>query len=478
MANPDAIVVGAGPNGLTAAIVMARAGLAVEVYEAAEEPGGGVRTMELTLPGFRHDVCASIFPMAYCSPILRTFPLEQFGLKWLWSPAALAHPLMDGAAVFEVGIEETSRQFPADDAEVYRAIFGSAREALRALLDRGIEGLVPKFGSVAMLGLKAAGSGAGLCRKFESERARALIAGMTGHSMLPLTKAATAGVAMALMAAGHVGGWPFPEGGAQSLTSALVAYLRSLGSEVRTGVRVQSLRGLPNAKAVLLDVGPKQVLQICGEELPSMYRSVLHNFRYGPGAFKVDWALSEPVPWSSKEVARAATVHIGGPMDEVVASEREAWFGRVAEKPFVLAAQHTLFDNTRAPDGKHTFWGYCHVPNGCEVDMTERIEAQIERFAPGFRDCILERSVKSPSAMQIHNENYVGGDIGAGAMDIWQLAVRPSLRYWSTPLDRVFLCSASTPPGAGVHGMCGYFAARVALKKRFGVAAMPLFGEV
>jgi phytoene dehydrogenase-like protein len=455
---------------LTAAIVMAQAGLAVEVYEAAEQPGGGVRTMELTLPGFRHDVCSSIYPMAYCSPVLRTFPLEQFGLKWLWSPAALAHPLEGGAAMLETDVEETVRQFSRADADVYRGMFGPARDAVKAMLERGIEGLVPQFGSVALLGLKAAGSGAGLCRKFESEKARALLAGMTGHSMLPLTKATTAGIAIALTAVGHVGGWPFPKGGAQELTSAMVAYLESLGGVVRTRARVRSLRELPEARAVLLDVSAKQVLEICGEQLPGMYRSVLENFRYGPGAFKVDWALSEPVPWKTKEVARAATVHVGGTVEEVKATEKEAWFGRVADKPFVLAAQHTLFDKTRAPEAKHTLWGYCHVPNGCDVDMVERIESQIERFAPGFRDCVLARSVMPPSSMERHNANYVGGDIAAGAQDIWQLMLRPSLRYWSTPLDNLFLCSASTPPGAGVHGMCGWFAARAALKRRFGVS--------
>jgi phytoene dehydrogenase-like protein len=477
MPNLDAIVVGAGPNGLTAAIVLARAGLKVEVFEAADEPGGGARTMELTLPGFRHDVCASILPTAHCSPILRTFPLEQYGLKWLWSPAVLAHPVEHGSAILEIGMEETACRLPRSDAERYRAIFAPARDALAALLERGIEGLIARFGSVASLGLRAVGSGASLCRKFESEPARALIAGMAGHAMLPLTKAATAGIAIGLGAAGHVGGWPFPQGGAQSLTSALVAYLHSLGGKVRTGACVRSLRELPETHAVLLDVGVKQVLGICGDHLPSIYRKVLENFRYGPGAFKVDWALSQPVPWNDVEVSRAATVHIGGPMEEVLAAEREPYFGRISERPFLIAAQHTLTDPTRAPEGRHTLWGYCHVPNGCTVDMTEKMEAQIERFAPGFRDCILARSVHSPADLERHNPNLVGGDIAAGAQDLWQLMLRPSLRYWSTPIEHVFLCSASTPPGAGVHGMCGYFAAAAALKRRFDIQAMPLFPD-
>jgi phytoene dehydrogenase-like protein len=296
--------------------------------------------------------------------------------------------------------------------------------------------------------------------------------------MLPLHKHTVPGIALAMIAVGHLGGWPFPQGGAQELSNALASYLRSLGGEISTGVRVRNLRELPESKAILLDVSPRQVLEIAGQDLPPMYAKVLDSFKYGLGAFKVDWALSEAVPWRSSELKRTATIHLGATMDEIAHSEREAWFGRTGDKPFIIAAQHSLFDRTRAPEGKHTLWGYCHVPNGSNVDMLDRIEGQIERFAPGFRDCVLARTVSPPRQLESMDANLVGGDIAAGRQDFWQMVSRPSVRYWATPLKHLFICSASTPPGAGVHGMCGYFAAQLALKRRFGLLTQQLFSEV
>lgn len=465
----DAVVVGSGPNGLTAAIVLARMGLEVQVFEAEESIGGGARTAESSLPGFKHDLFSAIHPMAYCSPIFRTFPLEQHGLKWIHSPAALAHPLDDGSAVLlQESIEETIRQFPAD-AETYRDIFSPARDTLEAVLTQDPQLLLIHVMRSMKLGVEALTSASAFLRNFRTEQARALIAGLAGHSMLPLHKATTTGIAMALATTAHVGGWPFPEGGAQKISDALASYFRSLGGNITTGVRVRNLRELPEAHALLLDVSPLALLEIAGQQFPRMFAKVLRHYEYGMAAFKVDWALSQPVPWKLREVAKAATIHMGGLTEEIEHSERQAWCGRVSEKPFIIAAQHSLFDPTRAPQGKHTLWAYCHVPNGSETDMLRRMEDQIERFAPGFRDCVIARNVMPPTRLEALNANLVGGDIACGQPDIWQMFSRPSVRLWSTPLEHVFICSAATPPGAGVHGMCGYFAAMVALKKRFGI---------
>lgn len=468
--SPDAIVVGSGPNGLTAAILLARAGLSVQLYEASDTVGGGMRSAELTLPGFTHDVCSAIHPFGYASPVFRQFPLEQFGLKWLWSPAAVAHPLDDGRAItLELPTDETCRQFP-EDAQTYKKLFDPAAEALNDFLDAGLTKLARHAPSNAHLGVLALRSAHGVIDgRFYSTAARALLAGNAGHALLPLEKASSFGIVLGLVTAGHGVGWPFPEGGSQKLADALAAYFRSLGGEIITSTRIRSLHELPPSLAVLLDVPPRQVLDICGERLPPMYSKVLSNFRHTMGVFKIDFALSEPVPWRSPEAKRAATLHLGGTLEDIAFGERELWFGRIPDRPMVLAAQHTLFDTTRAPDGKHTLWAYCHVPNGSRVDMTERIESQIERFAPGFRDCILARHVMSPAKLESHNPNLIGGDITGGDQDLAQLAVRPSLRYWATPLPEVFICSSSTPPGAGVHGMCGFFAAQLALKRRFGI---------
>jgi phytoene dehydrogenase-like protein len=469
MAEVEAIVVGAGPNGLAAAICLARAGVSVRVLEAADVVGGGMRTEELTLPGYAHDVCSAIHPLGVASPFFRTVPLAELGVEWIESPAALAHPFDDGtAALLERSVEETGATL-GPDAGRYARIFGP--------LARDCDELVPDI--LAPLGIPSHplafarfGAGAGLPATalarlaFRSERARGFFAGLSAHSLLPLTQPATAAFGLMLGMLGHAVGWPFPRGGSQKLADALAAHLRSLGGEIQTGTRVESLAELGDAKAILLDVTPRQLVAMSGDTLPQRYRHRMEKFRYGPGVFKVDWALDGPIPWTAQECTRAATVHLGGTLEEITASEREPWRGSVSEKPYVLLAQPSLFDPSRAPEGKQTAWAYCHVPNGSQLDMTERIEAQVERFAPGFRDRIIARSTLGPTQLEAHNANLVGGDINGGAADLRQLFTRPVARRspYTTPLPNVFLCSASTPPGGGVHGMCGLHAATAALR--------------
>ncbi len=470
MSNPDAIVVGSGPNGLAAAIVLAQAGVSVLVLEAEPQIGGAVRSAELTLPGFVHDICSAIHPMAYASPFFRALPLERFGLAWVHPPAALAHPLDNSApAVLERSVAETANTV-GPDREAWIGFMSPVVEAYRDIVEGAVA--VPRLlrhplrlPRLGMRSLRTASTVARRC--FRGETARALFAGNAAHSMLPLEKHGTVGIALALMAVGQSDGWPYPRGGAQKLSEALAAYLRSLGGEIQTGYRVQSLEQLPPSRAVLCDISPKQLLQIAGDRLPPRYTRLLKQFRYGLAAFKMDWALDEPVPWRSAECARAGTVHIGGTMEEIEASARAAWKGQASERPFVIVGQHSLFDPSRAPAGKHTLWAYCHVPNGSEIDMRGRMEAQIERFAPGFRDRILARHVMPPRALEAHNANLVGGDILGGLIDVWQTIFRPTLRYWGTPIPGLYLCSASTPPGPGVHGLCGYFAAHLALRQVF-----------
>lgn len=462
----DAIVVGSGPNGLAAAVRLAQAGLSVTVLEAAETPGGGARSAELTLPGFVHDVCSSVFPMAVCSPYFRTLPLREHGLEWAFPKIPLAHPFDDGtAAVMLHSAQETAAGL-GEDGPAYQALIGQMRPVAEDLFAAILAPLrLPRHPLLlASFGLKAIRSVRTLARSyFRTERARALLAGIGGHAMLPLEMLTSAAPALALAIAGHAEGWPFAQGGTQNLTRALVSLLRSLGGEVITGYEVRSLDELPQARAVLLDVTPRQLLRIAGDRLPSRYRRKLERFRYGMGVFKMDWALSKPVPWRSPECRHAGTVHLGGTMDEISISERAAWQGRVSERPFVLFAQATVADSTRAPAGKHTAWGYCHVPNGFKGSMVEQIEMQIERFAPGFRDCVLARSVMAPADLERQNPNLVGGDIGGGASIPSQLFFRPTASLYRVPLPGVFLCSSSTPPAPGVHGMCGYFAAETAL---------------
>jgi phytoene dehydrogenase-like protein len=465
---PDAVVVGSGPNGLAAAITLARAGRSVLVLEAAETVGGGVRTAELTRPGFLHDVCSTIQTLVEASPCFAELPLAEHGLELVWPPTPLAHPLDDGTAVtLERSVEETAAGL-GPDAEKYRKLMG-------ALVDRS-DRLAPfllghspfprrplvaaRFG---LLGLRSA---VGVAKRFRGERARALFAGLAGHSIQDLHRMPTASFGLALGLFAHTHGWPLARGGSQRLADALADYLRSLGGQIETGRHVDSLDELPQSETTLLDVTPRQVLRIAGHRLPARYARALRRYRYGPGVFKVDWALDGPVPWTAPNTARAATVHLGGTLEEIAESESAVWDGEAPERPFVIAVQPSFFDDSRAPAGKHTLWAYCHVPNGSSVDMTDRIEAQVERFAPGFRDRILERSVMSPADVEHYNENYVGGDIAGGVQDLRQLYTRPAIRLnpYSTPVDGLYICSSSTPPGGGVHGLCGYYAARSALK--------------
>jgi phytoene dehydrogenase-like protein len=466
----DAVVIGAGPNGLAAAIVLAQAGLKVVIHEAADTIGGGVRSAELTLPGFVHDVCSTIHVMAKASPYLRTLPLAEHGLEWVSPAASLAHPLDDGTCItLEPSLDDTAVQL-APDADAYRGLIGPVvRDWPR--LERSVLGpLRPPAHplTTARFGWNALRSSAAVAGRFKGTRARALFAGLAAHAILPLEQAPSAGVAMALGALAHRSGWVLARGGAQQLSNALGAHFRSLGGEIVTNARVMTIDRLPASRAVLCDLSPRPFLAIAGHRLSPRDRRSLERFRYGMGVFKIDWALDGPVPWTAGGCARAGTVHLGGTFEEIARAEREAWHRRIPETPFVLIVQPTVCDPTRAPSGRHILWGYCHVPSGSTVDMLPRIERQIERFAPGFRDRILARSVMDSRAIQSRNENLVGGDIAMGVGDLRQLFTRPTWREYSTGVNGLYLCSASTPPGVGVHGMCGFFAARRALREVFG----------
>jgi len=445
-------VIGSGPNGLAAAIELARAGVRVEVREAAAVVGGGLRSTELTLPGFVHDVCSAIHPLAVASPALADVEVE-----WVHPDAPAAHPLDDGSAVMlERSLEETAAGLGADGS-AYRALVGPFVRAWPDLVRLRAGAALRTVGPRSLLaGL--AGARPLAERRFRHERARALFAGQGAHSLLPLERRPSGGVALVLLVLGHAVGWPFPRGGAQRLADALAARFLELGGEVRTGSPVDEL---PRADLVLADLAPRELVRIAGDRLPGRYARALTRYRHGPGAFKLDWALSAPIPWRAAEAARAGTVHLGGSLEEIADSERRAWSDAPAERPFVLLAQQGRFDPTRG----QTAWAYCHVPNGCAVDMTERIEAQVERFAPGFRARVLARHAMGPAALQAHNRNLVGGDLNNGAMDLGQLFFRPARRLvpYRTPLRGLYLCSAATPPGGGVHGLCGFAAARVAL---------------
>jgi phytoene dehydrogenase-like protein len=465
----DAVVVGAGPNGLAAAITLARAGRSVLMLEAEPTIGGGTRSAALTLPGFVHDICSAVHPLAVGSAFFRALPLHEHGLHWIYSPAPLAHPFDDGtAATLERSVGATGASLGEDAAAYWRLIAPLARQWER--IAPGILGplRLPRHPfALASFGLRALWPARALAEAwFRGPRARALFAGLAAHAILPLERVPSAAFGLVLASLGHVFGWPIPRGGAQRLADALGSYLRSLGGEIVTGARVDQVEQLPPARTIVFDVTPRQLLRIAGDRLPSGYRRALGRYRYGPGVFKLDWALDGPIPWRAAECARAATVHLGGTLPELAASERAPWENRTAERPFVLLAQPSLFDPTRAPAGRHTAWAYCHVPNGSTEDMTARIEAQIERFAPGFRERVLARSEHDPAALECHDANYIGGDINGGVQDLTQLFTRPvvSLNPYKTAARGIYICSASTPPGGGVHGLCGFFAAQAALR--------------
>jgi len=464
----DAVVVGAGPNGLAAAVELARGGRSVVVLEAEETVGGGTRSAELTLPGFVHDLGSAIHPLGYASPFFRKLPLEEYGLEWVHPPVPLAHPFDDGTAVvLERSVERTAAAL-GPDAPAYERLMQDVAEDADRLASYFVGSPRPIRHPIALAAsaLRATRSARGLAESaFEGEKARGLFAGNGAHSFLPLEKPPSALFGLVLSTLGHAFGWPFPKGGSQRIADALTSYLLSLGGEVYTGVRVGSVEEVPRTRAVLLDVTPRQLLDIAGQHLTGRYRRALKDYRYGPGVFKVDFALDGPVPWRAAECLRAGTVHLGGTLEEIAAGEAAVWRGEHPERPFVLLAQQSLFDPTRAPEGKHTVWAYCHVPNGSNFDMTGRIEGQIERFAPGFKERILAKTSIGPADLERQNANLVGGDINGGVADLRQIFTRPVLKLnpYSTPAKGLFVCSSSTPPGGGVHGMCGYLAARVAL---------------
>jgi phytoene dehydrogenase-like protein len=467
----DAVVVGSGPNGLAAAITMQRRGLSVLLIEARGTIGGGTRTAELTLPGFLHDVCSAIHPMAAASPFFQSIPMREYGLELIDPPVAAAHPFDDGeAAVLLRSFDETAWLL-GEDEKAYRGIYGPLLDAWPYIAGEvlGPIGVTRHPFDMARFGLLAMRSAKSVASRYKSKQARGLFAGMAAHSFLPLTSATSAAIGLVLSLVGHTAGWPLCKGGSQSLAGTLARYFLSLGGVIETNREIANLDELPQSKAILLDVTPRQLLDIAGDRLSELYRRQMERYRYGMGVFKVDWALSSPAPFMAEQCRAAGTVHLGGTFEEIASSEHDGTQGRLAERPFVLFAQQSVFDSSRAPEGKQVAWAYCHVPNGSVVDRTEAIESQVERFAPGFRDCILARHTMNTSEMHAYNPNYIGGDINGGVIDLFQLFTRPALRSspYRTSVKGLYLCSASTPPGGGVHGMCGYHAASRALQDCF-----------
>jgi phytoene dehydrogenase-like protein len=471
----DAVVVGAGPNGLAAAVTMARAGLKVHVVEAAPRVGGGARTEELTLPGFRHDPCSAVHPLGVGSPAFNRMPLERFGLDWLHAEVPLAHPLADGSAMALAGsVAETAELMGADGRAYRRLLDGFDQhwdELASAFLRAPLDGWPPHPVLLARFGLRAGWPAATLLRSFREDRNRALLAGLAAHVIAPLDAFATGGVALMFALAANTVGWPIPRGGSQAVSDALAGFLGELGGEITTDRRVRDLGELPPAQAYLLDVSPLALGEIAGSRLPLRYRRKLARYRYGPSVFKIDYALDGPVPWTSETARRSSTVHIGPSHAEIDAALSAAFVGRPPDPPFMITSQPGLLDPSRAPEGKSVFWAYAHVPNGWTGDLTGAMEAQIERFAPGFRDLVLARHARGPMELAADNPNYVGGDIACGSFSGTQTLFRPMIKAnpYATPDPSIFLCSSATPPGPGVHGMCGFHAARTALRTRFGV---------
>jgi phytoene dehydrogenase-like protein len=466
----DAVIVGSGPNGLAAGITVAQEGRSVLVLESKDTIGGGTRTEELTLPGFRHDVCSAVHPLALASPFLRSLDLAPHGLEWVHPPIPLAHPLDDGpTALLERSLETTAEGL-GPDASRYRRLIGPAvRDWDKIVLE-----LLKPLGfprsplPLLLFGSRAMRSAVGLARSwFKRVKAQALFAGNSAHAIFPLQHMSSAGFGLMLSMSAHAVGWPIARGGSQAVANALASHFVSLGGKIRVGTLISSMSDLPRARAVLFDVTPRQIADIAGSTFPASYLQRLRKHQYGSAVFKVDWALSGPIPWSDPRCTEAGTLHLGGSLEEIAAAELDVWRGVIPEKPFVLLSQPSLFDSTRAPEGFHTAWAYCHVPNGCAADMTQRIEAQVERFAPGFRSLVLARHTMSPSEMEAYNANYVGGDIAGGVQSFRKLFFRPLGRWrpYSTPVKGIYICSSSMPPGAGVHGMCGHLAAKLALKQ-------------
>ena len=475
----DAVVVGSGPNGLSAAITLQREGLSVLLIEGKNVIGGGLRSTELTLPGFTHDICSAIHPLAAASPFFKTLPLKAHGLDWIYPEIAAAHPFEGGsAAVLKRSPEETAALLGRDRTaymHLMKPVLESWPQIENAVL--GPLSISRHTLDLIRFGLKALPSALTLSRRFSSREAKGLWAGMAAHSIQPLNRLSTSAVAIVLLTAGHLAGWPVASGGSGSVARALGSYFKSLGGTIETGFYVKSLGQLPSSRAILFDVTPRQLLEIAGHRFSSIYKWQLERYRYGMGVFKIDWALDAQIPFFATECRSAGTVHIGNTMEEIVQSERMASLGKIPDKPFVLLAQQTIFDPSRAPEGKHTAWAYCHVPNGSTVDMTAAIEKQIERFAPGFRERILARHVFNTQQLEEYNPNYIGGDINGGAMNIRQIFTRPviSRTPYNTSAKGLYICSSSTPPGGGVHGMCGYHAAKKALKEVFNLKAAPLY---
>ncbi|HEY1062004.1 MAG TPA: NAD(P)/FAD-dependent oxidoreductase [Daejeonella sp.] len=469
----DAIIIGSGPNGLSAAITLQQAGLSVLILEAKDTTGGGLRSAELTLPGFLHDICSAIHPLAAGSPFFNSLPLEQHGLEYIYPGLAAAHPFDDGTAAALSGSVEETAETLGIDRESYINLLkplvknwpGMVKDLLGPLH-------FPKHPiDMAAFGLNALRSATSLAGKFNTKEARGLWAGMAAHSMQPLSNLGTSAFGLVLMATGHLKGWPVPKGGSKIIANALVSYFLSIGGKIETGMPVRSMKDIPASKVVLFDLTPKQILEIAGESFSTIYSWQLGRYRYGMGVFKIDWALDGPIPFTARECRKAGTVHLGNTYEEIAKGEGMTNAGVLPEKPFVLLAQQSLFDSLRAPEGKHTAWAYCHVPNGSEKDMTNAIENQVERFAPGFKDLILAKHTMNTREIEAYNPNYIGGDINGGVIDIGQLFTRPALRIspYRTSARGLYICSSSTPPGGGVHGMCGYNAAKQALKDIFNI---------
>lgn len=474
----DAVVVGSGPNGLAAAIVLQQAGLSVLLLEGKSELGGGLRTAELTLPGFRHDICSAIHPLAAASPYFQTLPLARYGLEYLTPPVAAAHPFDDGTAAAVSSLAATAASL-GPDAAAYHRLLGPLVAQWPSIASDVLGPLrFPRHPlNIARFGLPALLPATVLARRFTGAAAQGLLAGMAAHAIQPLSNLTTSAIGLVLLIAAHRGGWPLPKGGSQAIADALAAHFVALGGRVETGTYVRSLAQLPSARAVLLDVTPAQLLQIAGHSLSRIYQWQLRRYRYGMGVFKVDWALGAPIPFTAPACAQAGTVHLGGTLAEIAAGERASARGQYPARPFVLLAQQSLFDATRAPAGRHTAWAYCHVPNGSRLDRTAAIERQVERFAPGFRERIIGRHTFDTAQMEEYNPNYVGGDINGGLLDVKQLFTRPALRAspYRTSQRGLYLCSSATPPGGGVHGLCGYHAARRALRDIFHLPAPSLY---